>query len=360
MLKLSENYRPDSGVLSGPIAAGRADLTYVSDAEPGIRRRRAGRGFAYSLPENKRVADKETLERIRSLAIPPAWTDVWISPDPSGHIQATGRDLAGRKQYRYHPDWLACRDEAKFSSLVAFAEALPKLRAQVDADLRRRGVPRQRVVAAVVWLLDRTMMRIGNDIYARQNKSFGLTTLQTRHLRIDGQQLHFRFVGKSGQEWKVKLVDRRIAHTVRAIQELPGQHLFQYLDDEKARRPIHSHDANDYIREAIGTEFTSKHFRTWGGTTAAAFLLAREPVPESKREAARMLNAVIDAVARKLRNTRSVCRQSYIHPAVLDDWREGRLADDFKALLHRYPKPLKGLSLEESLVLRWLRSVEAN
>nr|WP_265516767.1 DNA topoisomerase IB [Nitratireductor luteus] len=342
----------------GPAAAIRANLSYVSDADPGIRRHKAGRGFAYSWPDGKHVADKGTLARIRSLAIPPAWTDVWISLDPSGHIQATGRDTSGRKQYRYHPDWLARRDEVKFSSLVAFAEALPRLRARTDADLRRNDMSRERVVAAVIWLLDHTMMRIGNDIYARQNNSFGLTTLQSRHLRIEGPQLRFSFIGKSGREWKVKLVDRRIARIVRTIQDLPGQHLFQYLDADEARRQIHSHDVNDYIHQAIGSEFTSKHFRTWGGTTAAVILLAQEPMPESKRKATMMLNTVIDAVARKLRNTRTVCRQGYIHPAVLESWWEGNLADNLKALRRRYAKPLKGLSLEESLVLRWLRDVE--
>ncbi|WP_343036284.1 DNA topoisomerase IB [Chelativorans alearense] len=325
-----------------------------------MRRRKAGRGLAYVSPTGQRIADRATLARIRSLAIPPAWTDVWISPDPSGHIQATGRDQAGRKQYRYHPAWLACRDEAKFSSLVAFAEALPRLRARVRADLARHGLPRERVVAAVVWLLDHTMMRIGNDIYARRNKSFGLTTLETRHLRIDGPQLRFSFIGKSGREWKVKLVDRRIASIVRTIQELPGQHLFQYLDADRTRQPIHSHDVNEYIRETIGSQFTSKHFRTWGGTTAAAFLLAQEAPPDSKRKATRVLNSIIDHVARKLRNTRAICRQGYIHPAILERWRQWRLAGDFRALRRRHPKPLKGLSRDESLVLHWLRAAEGN
>jgi len=335
--------------------ARRADLIYVNDSEPGIRRRRAGKGFAYTVPDGSRVADAETLARIRRLAIPPAWTDVWICPRDDGHIQATGRDQRGRKQYRYHADWFTCRDEVKFSNLVAFAEALPTLRARVDEDLARRGVPFERAVASVVWLLDNTMIRIGNETYMRENKSFGLTTLRTRHVEVVGASVRFSFLGKSGQEWKLKLADRRIARIVRTIQELPGQHLFQYIDEEKERRPVNSQDVNAYIRAHAGDAFTSKHFRTWGATRAAAVLLAVEPPGASKREMTRQLNGIVDRVARRLNNTRAVCRRCYIHPAVIEAWEDGRLASEMLEIRRRRRKPFKGLSEEESLVLRWLR-----
>ena len=326
----------------------------MDDGEPGCRRRRAGKGFTYVDAGGRRVDDVATLARIRALAIPPAWNDVWICPDPAGHIQATGRDQRGRKQYRYHPAWTACRDEAKFSSLADFARLLPKLRERVEADLGRRGLPLERVVASVVHLLDRTMIRIGNDAYRRENNSFGLTTLRSRHLEIEGANLRFAFKGKSGQEWRLRLSDRRIARVVRAIQELPGQHLFQYLDEDGARREISSHDVNDYIREAIGPQFTSKHFRTWGATVFAVTELADEPLPGPKRAQAVALNAVLDRVAARLRNTRAVCRRCYVHPAVVDAWLDGRLHEEIKAIRVRARRPLKGLDADESLVLRWL------
>jgi DNA topoisomerase I len=342
-------------IATDPVAAAeRADLVYVNDTDPGIRRKKSGSGFRYLDAAGQPVTDEETLARIRALAIPPAWTDVWICPLPSGHVQATGRDQKGRKQYRYHPEWTACRDEAKFSSLAAFASALPKLRARVEHDLRRRGASRERVIASIVWLLDNTMMRIGNDIYTRQNKSFGLTTLRDRHVAIEGSNLRFSFSGKSGQQWQLKFSDRRVAAVVRTAQELPGQRLFQYLDEEGVRREVRSQDVNDYIREAIGSDFTSKHFRTWGATTAAAYLFATMPLPETKREQTRLTNEVIDRVAARLRNTRTVCRRGYIHPAVIDAWLEGRLGSEMADLRRRFPKPLKGLDIEESTVFRWL------
>lgn len=337
------------------MAAERAALTYVSDVEPGIRRRRAGTGFAYHDASGSRIEDEAVRARIRALAIPPAWTDVWISPDPDGHIQATGRDQKGRKQYRYHPGWTACRDEAKFSSLVAFAGVLPKIRDRVDYDLRRPGVPRERVLASVVWLLDHTLIRIGNDTYSRQNRSFGLTTLRNRHVRIEGQSIRFSFVGKSGQEWKLKLSDRRIARVVSRIEELPGQHLFQYLDGEGARRPLHSHDVNAYIHETAGPEFSSKHFRTWAATTGAAMLFADRERPETKGGRARATNAVIDEVAGRLRNTRAVCRRCYVHPLVVESWEDGRLQGEIGEIRRRNRQTLVGLDADESTVLRWLR-----
>lgn len=337
-------------------AAGSADLVYVSDAEPGYRRRGAGRGFCYLDQRGRRIADREIIDHIRALAIPPAWSDVWICSKAAGHIQATGRDQRGRKQYRYHPAWTACRNEAKFSSLIAFARALPKLRAQIDADLRRRGLPRERVVAAVVRLLDHTMIRVGNDIYAQENRSFGLTTLRSRHLDIDGSSLRFSFTGKSGREWRLKLSDRRVASVARAIQELPGQRLFQYLDAEGGRHDIRSQDVNDYIRAAIGVDFSSKHFRTWGATVEAALALSQTGLPATKREQAIALNKVLDEVAKTLRNTRAICRRCYVHPAVVNAWAQGRLEEEMKALRRRLPRPLKGLDAGESTVLRWLEA----
>lgn len=339
-------------------AAESADLAYVNDTGPGYRRRRAGRGFSYLDPQGARLRDREALARIGALAIPPAWTEVWICPDSAGHIQATGRDERGRKQYRYHPAWTACRDEAKFASLAAFARALPKLRARVDADLRRRGLPRERVVASVVRLLDNTLIRVGNDAYARENNSFGLTTLRSHHVEVEGSRLRFSFVGKSGRIWRLKLSDRRVATVARAIQELPGQRLFRYLDEAGGGHDIRSQDVNDYIRAAIGPDFSSKHFRTWGATVAAALMLAETPLPGSKREQAITLNTVLDAVAKMLRNTRAVCRRCYVHPAAVEAWLEGRLGAEMAAIRQRLPRPLKGLDKEESAVLRWLSNRE--
>jgi DNA topoisomerase-1 len=345
----------DSGDNDPVTAARRAQLTYVNDSEPGILRKGTPKRFWYVDANGRHFTEGKTVQRIRALAIPPAWTDVWISPDPSGHIQATGRDQKGRKQYRYHPDWAAERDGAKYSSLVAFAEALPKLRSRVDADLRRRGLPFERVVASVVWLLDNTMIRVGNAAYARDNKSFGLTTLRDRHVVISGSSLRFAFRGKSGKEWKLKLVDRRIARVVRGAQDVPGQKLFQYLDEDGARRPVRSEDVNLYIREAAGNGFSAKHFRTWGGTIHTASLLAQAERPDSKAARKRVMNGIIDKVAERLGNTRSVCRQCYIHPAVLEAWLEGDLLEEM-TLANKGKRRIEGLDDEEALVLRWLRA----
>ncbi|PBB82820.1 DNA topoisomerase [Mesorhizobium sp. WSM3879] len=338
-------------------SAERAALSYVSDADPGIRRLRKGKGFSYVGPNGSAVT-AATLDRIKAIVIPPAWTDVWISPDPNGHIQATGRDQRGRKQYRYHPQWTEERDGVKYSSLVAFAESLPSLRRQVDADLRRHGLPLERVVASVVWLLDNTMIRVGNAAYARDNKSFGLTTLRDRHVEITGSSLRFSFMGKSGKEWKLKLVDRRIAKIVRGAQDLPGQKLFQYLDDEGTRRPLRSEDVNRYIREASGPEFSSKHFRTWGGTIHAASLFAQAELPESITQKNRVMNSIVDKVAERLGNTRAVCRRCYIHPLVFEEWAEGKLLGEM-AEANKRKRLIPGLDEEETLVLRWLQAREA-
>jgi DNA topoisomerase-1 len=349
---------PNGGAMSMAEQAQAAALAYSTDAEPGIRRRRAGRGFSYRGPNGRFVTDAATRARIASLAIPPAWEDVWIAPQANGHVQATGRDARGRKQYRYHPLWHACRDDVKYGSLIAFASTLPALRARVDADLRLRGLPAEKVLASIVWLLDNAMIRIGNRSYAQENGSFGLTTLRARHVRVEGPKLRFAFVGKSGKEWKLTVTDRRIARIVRSAQDLPGQHLFQYIDADGARRGVASHDVNAYIRATAGGDVSSKHFRTWGGTVRAAELLADIETPPAKREAARVLNAAIDAVADRLGNTRAVCRRCYIHPRVLADWEAGRLRDDMQAVRRRFRRAPAGLDRQEAVVLRWLECRE--
>lgn len=343
-----------------PLAsAEEAALHYASDAEPGIRRIKAGRGFGYRTAEGSRVEDRGTLDRIGKLGIPPAWTDVWISPDPNGHIQATGRDDRGRKQYRYHERWSACRDEAKFASLVGFAEALPRLRKRIDADLRKRGLCRERVLASIVWLLDNTMIRIGNATYARANKSFGLTTLRRRHVAVEGNRVRFDFKGKSGRHWQLDLVDRRIVRIIRQAQELPGQHLFQYIDDEGSRRAVHSHDVNDYLRQAMGADFTSKHFRTWGGTKAALALFAQVPLPDTDRAKRITVNRLVDDVAGWLGNTRTISRRCYIHPAVIESWQNGALEAQIAVARRGVRRASRHMDQEEMIVLRWLRAREA-
>src|SRR5271169_5719087 len=297
--------------------ASQAGLIYVSDAEPGIRRLRAGKGFRYLTPENRRLAAAKELKRIASLAIPPAYRDVWISQKARGHLQATGRDARGRKQYRYHPQWRQVRDSAKFSRMVAFGEALPKLRRKLRRDMGLPGLPREKVLAVVVSILDATRVRIGNTEYARDNKSFGLTTLRNRHVKFirDGRAI-LNFRGKGGVQHEVHIDDRRIAQIVRRCQEIPGQHLFQYVSDEGQRCPIDSGLVNDYLREAMGDDFTAKDFRTWGATIHAITLLARTPLPEipSERKLRSEIAEVVKQVAAKLRNTPAVCRKSYINP----------------------------------------------
>lgn len=338
-------------------AAKAANLVYVSDDEPGITRRRAGRGFAYYDPAGNRITDPEERRRLAALAVPPAYTDVWISPDPRGHIQATGRDDRGRKQYRYHPDWQAFRDDRKFGLLLPFARGLPALREQVDSDLRRHKPGFEKAVAAVVFLLDRLLIRVGNEQYAANNDSYGLTTLKSRHLRIEGEHLKFRFRGKSGKLWNLDHADRRIARAIRSIQELPGQHLFQYVDDVGATHAVRSSDVNDYIREATGRDFTSRQFRTWSATTLCAVGLAAEPPAASKRARARTVNSVLDRVASRLGNTRAVCRRSYVHPLVFDSFEAGELAGQLANAPVLAGLDAERLGEHERMVLRWLAHI---
>jgi DNA topoisomerase-1 len=304
-----------------------AGLRYVSDALPGIERRAAAEGFRYVSPGGSALRDKATRARIRALAIPPAWTDVWICPREDGHLQATGRDARRRKQYRYHARWREVRDESKYGRLVAFGRALPRIRRRVSRDLSLPGLPRDKVLATLVRLLETTYIRIGNEEYARENESFGLTTLRERQVRVEGAQLRFRFRGKSGVPHEVALTDRRIAQIVRRMQDLPGQELFQYLDEDGSKGAIESADVNAYLKSVAGEEFTSKDFRTWAGTLLCARALRGLPPPESAAAGRREVAQAIEAVAGELRNTRAVCRKCYVHPAVIEGYLEGRLQD---------------------------------
>jgi DNA topoisomerase-1 len=309
------------------VSAEQAGLSYCSDRSPGITRlgSRAGH-FTYRDRKGEPVKDARTLDRITALAIPPAWTDVWICPRADGHIQAIGRDAKGRKQYRYHVQWRAVRDEAKYDRMIAFGRSLPKLRRRVEADLARRGMPREKVLAAVVRLLEVTLIRVGNEEYARSNRSYGLTTLQKRHVKVAGAGAVFEFRGKSGVTHRTGFHDRRLVRIVRACQDLRGQRLFQYVDEDGERRPIESHDVNDYLREATGGDFTAKDFRTWAASLSALRALADQPPPGSQAALKRTLNVCVKAVAGLLGNTPAVCRAAYIHPVVLAAYEKGSLS----------------------------------
>ncbi len=329
-------------------------LVYVPGLETGITRKWGARGFMYYRPDGRRITEAAEISRLNALAIPPAYTDVIISTNPFSHLQAIGKDGRGRRQYRYHSDWHAHRGKAKFERLTDFADRLPDLRERVEIDLRSRGLTMNKALATVVWMLDNLYIRVGNAAYAEANKSYGATTLRNRHVKVEGGSLKFRFKGKSGKEWNLSHSDRRIANVVRKLQELPGQHLFQYVCDEGECRPISSHDVNSYIREITGEEFSSKQFRTWGATCMAVEALASLEVAATKRDLARQLNEAIDGVASKLVNTRSVCRSSYIHPAVFEDFQSGMLHDVLK-LKTRSERLQQWLDEEEIRVLRWLK-----
>ena len=299
-------------------AAEEAGLNYVSDDRPGYTRKARNGEFEYLDTQGKRIRDEQRLLRIKRLAIPPAWTNVWICPSPTGHIQATGRDARRREQYRYHERWRELRDENKFDRLAAFAKALPKIRRRIAKDLKLRGLPREKVLATVVRLLERTFIRIGNEEYARENKSFGLTTIKNRHVSVRGPHLCFRFRGKSGRQHEVDITDRRIAKIVSKCQDLPGQDLFQYVSDDGEPRNVTSQDVNDYLREITNENFSAKDFRTWAGTVLAAIALTAQSEFETKKQAKANLKTAICAVARLLGNTAAVCRKCYVHPAILE------------------------------------------
>jgi DNA topoisomerase-1 len=300
-----------------------AGLRYVSDRSPGIRRRRAGKGFSYTGPEGKRLTDPAEIQRIRALVIPPAWTDVWICSDPNGHIQVTARDARGRKQYRYHPRYRAVRDETKFDRLLEFSRLLPIIRERVDADLSRPELPREKVLATVVRLLEITRMRVGNDEYARENKSYGLTTLLNDHVEVSGSTLRFEFRGKSGKEHALEVNDARLARIVLRCQALPGAELFQYVDQDGKRQSVDSGDINQYLRDITGADITAKDFRTWAGTVIAALELSELGVARTQREKKHNVLRALDVVAMRLGNTRTVCRKYYVHPALIAAYEHG-------------------------------------
>jgi DNA topoisomerase I len=311
------------GAIREPAEAARAAaLRHVNDSQPGIQRRRSGRGFGYVDPTGTSVRDKGTLARIRALAIPPAWTDVWICPLPNGHLQATGRDARRRKQYRYHARWRDVRDAAKYERLMLFGSALPRIREHVERDLARPGLPREKILATIVRLLETTFIRVGNEEYARTNGSFGLTTLENRHVRVEGDTLRFRFRGKSGKTHSIDVNDRRLARLVKRCRELPGQDLFQYLDEAGQVQGVNSADVNEYVRAAAGDEFTAKDFRTWAGTLLAARCLNHPDGEESSPSAKSVVTRAVESVARQLGNTPAICRKCYIHPAVLSAFQE--------------------------------------
>lgn len=307
-------------------SAQQAGLRYSSDAQPGIRRLQSRGDFAYRDPAGKPVRDPATLARIKRLAIPPAWTEVWICPEPNGHLQATGRDARGRKQYRYHPHWRAVRDETKYNRMIAFGRALPKIRRRVRRDIRQPGLGRQRVLAAIVRLLELSSIRVGNDEYAQQNRSYGLTTLQDRHARVTRRRIHFHFRGKSGKEHELDVEHPVVARIVKQCQDLPGQELFQYLDDDGVQRDVTSGDVNDYLREITGADFTAKDFRTWTGTVLAALALREFEPADTQKRLKRNLVQAIERVAQRLGNTPTVCKKCYIHPVILDSYLDGSLA----------------------------------
>lgn len=350
---------PAPEVVSDPVeSAQNAGLRYVSDTMPGIRRKKAGKGFTYVGQDGKTIRNAKELARIRSLAIPPAYTDVWICPIPNGHIQATGRDARGRKQYRYHPKWREVRDETKFGRMLAFSEVLPRIRQRVEKDLARQGLPREKVLATVVRLLECTSIRVGNDEYARANRSFGLTTLQDRHVEISGSNLRFEFRGKSGKTHSVSLSDRRLARIVHRCQALPGEDLFQYVDEEEVRQTVGSGDVNDYIRAISGEEFTAKDFRTWAGTILAVAALTEVGPWASQRQAKSNVLRAIDRVAEQLNNTRAICRKYYVHPAVFESYLAGTMLETLQNGTKEAAKndaAKRDLSSEEAAVVRLLR-----
>jgi len=335
-------------------AAKEAGLYYISDDRRGYSRRPNNGDFEYLDTEGKRIRDEQRLLRIRRLAIPPAWTDVWICPSPTGHIQATGRDARRRKQYRYHQRWREIRDENKFARLADFAAALPKIRRRVTQDLRLPGLPRQKVLATVVRLLEQTFIRVGNEEYARENKSFGLTTMKNRHVAVKGARLRFRFRGKSGRQHEVDVTDQRIAKIVAKCQDLPGQDLFQYVSDNDEVRDVTSQDVNDYLREITGEDFTAKDFRTWAGTLLAAMALSVQEAFETRKQPKANVKAAICAVAELLGNTPAICRKCYIHPAVLEAYlTKAQIPGVSEAMKKSIGRRLKSA---EAAVLRFLRS----
>ena len=349
---------PGTAPAPDPVASARsAGLRYVSDRRPGIRREREGDKFVYVRADGARVADEADLQRIRKLAIPPAWTDVWICPHVNGHLQASGRDARGRKQYRYHARWREVRDETKYTRMMAFAEALPAIRQRVDEDLSQKGLPRHKVLATVVRLLETTFIRVGNEEYARQNGSFGLTTMRDRHVEVKGSRLQFSFKGKGGKRHRIDVADRRLAAIVKRCRDLPGYELFQYLDENGEAQVVDSADVNTYLREIGGQEFTAKDFRTWAGTVLAALALEEFEAFDSQAQCKRNIVQAIENVSKRLGNTPAICRKCYVHPAVIEAYAGGITLQSLKREAERaLAAAPKGLKPEEAAVLGLLKA----
>lgn len=338
-------------------AAARAGLSYVTDGAEGIRRERSGKGWVFYAPDGSKISDAAERKRIKALVIPPAWTEVWICPDPNGHIQATARDARGRKQYRYHPLYRDTRDKSKFRRMLEFSEILPEIRERVERDLRARDLTRRQILATVVMLLDKTLIRVGNDEYARDNRSFGLTTLRGRHVEVKGAKLHFTFRGKSGVDHAISITDRRLARIVQQCQDLPGYELFKYIDESGKRQTISSDDVNAYLREITGRDITAKDFRTWAGTMLAARELFALGPAKSQREAERNMIRAIDAVAKRLGNTRATCRKYYVHPGLVRAYLQGLTAPlpSNPSTHARRDHPAAALRKHEVAVLQFLQ-----
>ncbi|MCL4300358.1 MAG: DNA topoisomerase IB [Anaerolineae bacterium] len=342
--------------ITDPVKSAKAaGLRYVSDTLPGIRREPAEQGYRYIGIDGKVISDPEELQRIESLAIPPAWTEVWICPLPHGHLQATGRDARGRKQYRYHPQWSEIRGQTKYDRMLLFGEALPLIREQVERDLALRGLPRRKVLATIVRLLETTFIRVGNKEYARANRSFGLTTLRDRHVKISGSSIQFQFRGKSGQTHSIDLKDRRLARIVKQCRDIPGYELFQYIDENGQRQTVDSGDVNAYLREITGQDFTAKDFRTWGGTVLAALTLNEMGAWESESGAKKNVVQAIKEVAHCLGNRPATCRKYYVHPAVLETYLDGNLLDRLQQELEAAAESPNGLKVEETAMMALLR-----
>jgi DNA topoisomerase-1 len=340
-----------------PVASAKlARLRYVTDAMPGIGRKRAGNGFVYVGVDGQPIRDPDELRRIKSLAIPPAWTDVWICPIPHGHIQATARDARGRKQYRYHPRWREVRDETKYGRMIAFGEALPHIRQRVEQDLALPGLPKEKVLATVVRLLETTLIRVGNEEYARANRSFGLTTMRDQHVDISGSKLRFHFRGKSGKHHGVDVNDRRLARIVKRCQDIPGYELFQYIDENGQRQAVDSADVNEYLRQITGQDFTAKDFRTWAGTVLAARALHDCGAGDSDTDAKRKMAQAVKTVAERLGNTPAVCRKHYVHPAVIEAYLDQSLLHTLGSLVEpERQESSNELQPEEKALLGLLR-----
>ena len=342
-------------------SARKAGLRYVSDTNPGIRRQRRGSGFVYFDAANQRVTKADQLNRIKRLAVPPAWRRVWISPREDAHLQATGRDAKGRKQYRYHPEWRTVREETKYHRVIAFAEALPKIRKRIEEDLRTSSLCKEKVLATVVQLLQVSLIRVGNEEYAQANHSFGLTTMRNRHAEVHKSTIRFRFRGKGGKLHELEVSDRRLARVIQKCQDLPGQHLFEYINDEGTPTPIHSEDVNEYLRSISGQEFTAKDFRTWTGTLLAAIALHKVREVTKKHAARQNVVSAVESVAKALGNTPAICRKCYVHPAVIDSYLNGELAKNLRLKADsELSNRLDQLRPAEAAVLAFLREEMEN